>query len=94
MGKRVDFSARSVITPDANLSIRELGVPKKIAKSITFPTCVNDRNKNFLTKLVQNGPEKYPGANVLERKTGESISLKYVDRDTIKLTNGDIVPDI
>ena len=91
MGKRVDFSARSVITPDANLGIRELGVPKKIAKSITFPTCVNDRNKNFLTKLVQNGPEKYPGANVLERKTGESISLKYVDRDTIKLNNGDIV---
>merc|ERR1711871_1889255 len=90
-GKRVDFSARSVITPDANLGIRELGVPLKIAKNITFPTCVNDRNKNFLTKLVQNGPEKYPGANVLERKTGESISLKYVDRDTIKLNNGDIV---
>ena len=91
MGKRVDFSARSVITPDANLSIRELGVPLKIAKNITFPTCVNERNKEFLTKLVINGPTKYPGANVLERKSGESVSLKYVDRNTITLNNGDIV---
>ncbi len=91
MGKRVDFSARSVITPDANLGIRELGVPLKIAKNITFPSCVNDRNKEFLTKLVLNGPEKYPGANVLQRKSGESVSLKYVDRNTITLNNGDIV---
>lgn len=91
MGKRVDFSARSVITPDANLGIRELGVPLKIAKNITFPTCVNDRNKSFLTKLVLNGPDKYPGANVLERRTGESVSLKYADRNTITINNGDIV---
>ena len=91
MGKRVDFSARSVITPDANLGIRELGVPLKIAKNITFPTCVNDRNKAFLTKLVLNGPDKYPGANVLQRKTGESVSLKYADRNTITVNNGDIV---
>ena len=91
MGKRVDFSARSVITPDANIGIRELGVPKKIAMNITFPTCVNDRNKAFLTKLIINGPTKYPGANVLERKSGENISLKYVDRNTITLNNGDIV---
>ena len=40
MGKRVDFSARSVITPDPNLSIRELGIPLKVAKNITKPvTC-------------------------------------------------------
>ena len=91
MGKRVDFSARSVITPDANLGIRELGVPKKIAMNITFPICVNERNKQFLTKLVQNGPTKYPGANVLQRKAGESISLKYVDRNTVNLNYGDIV---
>ena len=45
MGKRVDFSARSVITPDPNLSIRELGIPLKIAKNITKPVVVNDRNK-------------------------------------------------
>lgn len=91
MGKRVDFSARSVITPDPNLSIRELGVPKKIAMNITKPVVVNNRNRNFLQQLVRNGPDIYPGANILEKKTGGDISLRYMDRSTIVLENGDVV---
>ena len=91
MGKRVDYSARSVITPDANIGISELGVPLKIAKNITFPEVVNKRNKKFLTKLVLNGPDIYPGAKILEKKTGDSISLKYVDRESLDLNFGDIV---
>ena len=91
MGKRVDFSARSVITGDPNLSCRQLGVPMKIAKNLTKPMVVNDRNRDFLIKLIQNGPEVYPGAKILERKNGENISLRYVDRGSIMLENGDIV---
>ena len=92
MGKRVDFSARSVITGDPNLSIRQLGVPMKIAKNITKPVMVNDRNRDFLLKLIQNGPDVHPGAKILERKNGESISLRqYTDRMSIRLENGDIV---
>jgi len=91
MGKRVDYSARSVITGDPNLSVRELGVPLKIAMNITKPMVVNDRNRDFLTKLVQNGPDDYPGAKIIERKNGEHISLRYVDRDSLYLDNGDIV---
>lgn len=91
MGKRVDFSARSVITGDPSLSIRELGVPMKIAMNITKPVTVNDMNRNFLMKLVQNGPDVHPGAKILERKNGENISLRYVDRNSIILENGDIV---
>jgi len=91
MGKRVDFSARSVITGDPNLSIRQLGVPLKIAKNITKPIKVNDRNRDFLMKLIQNGPDEYPGAKILERKNGENISLRYVDRLSIRLENGDTV---
>ena len=91
MGKRVDFSARSVITPDPNLSIRELGVPKKIAMNITKPVVVNNRNRDFLQQLVRNGPDVYPGANILEKKTGGDISLRYMDRSTIVLENGDVV---
>ena len=91
MGKRVDYSARSVITPDPQLSIKELGVPLKIAKNLTKPVVVNDINKNFLTKLVRNGPDEYPGAKILERKTGESISLRYVDKNSITLNNDDII---
>ena len=91
MGKRVDYSARSVIGPDPQLSIRELGVPLKIALNITKPVLVNDRNNEFLTKLVQNGPDEYPGAKILERRNGENISLRNVDRESITLQNGDIV---
>ena len=91
MGKRVDYSARSVITPDPNLSIRELGVPKKIAMNLTSPVRVNSRNKSFLTTLVQNGPSVYPGAKILVRKGGENIYLENVDRDSIVLEEGDFV---
>jgi DNA-directed RNA polymerase II subunit RPB1 len=91
MGKRVDYSARSVIGPDPQLSIRELGVPIKIAKNITFPAKVNKRTINLLTKMMLNGPDKYPGANILQRENGESISLRYVDRNSIKLEYGDVV---
>ena len=91
MGKRVDFSARSVITPDPNLSIKELGVPIQIAKTITVPQKVNARNIKFMTTLLMNGPDKYPGANILRRKEGDEISLKYVDRNSIKLKPGDVL---
>ena len=91
MGKRVDYSARSVITGDPNLSIRQLGVPLKIAMNITKPVKVNERNKDYLTRLVQTGPEEYPGAKILERKNGENISLRYIDRKSIRLEIGDIV---
>jgi DNA-directed RNA polymerase II subunit RPB1 len=91
MGKRVDFSARSVITPDPNISIKELGVPMSIAKNITKPVIVNRKNMSYLLKLVQNGPDVHPGAKILERKNGECISLRYIDRDSIDLKDGDIV---
>lgn len=91
MGKRVDYSARSVITADPNLSIRQLGVPMKIAMNLTKPMVVNTRNRDFLTKLVQNGPDVFPGAKVWEKNTGENISLRYIDRMSIQLRDGDIV---
>ena len=91
MGKRVDFSARSVITPDPNLSIAQLGVPLKIAMNLTKPCVVNKMNKQFLLQLIKNGPDVHPGAKILERKNGENISLRYVDRESITLEDGDIV---
>jgi DNA-directed RNA polymerase II subunit RPB1 len=91
MAKRVDFSARSVITADPNISIRELGIPMKIAKNLTKPIIVNSANRAFLMKLVLNGPDEHPGAKILERKNGDSITLRYVDRKSIVLEDGDIV---
>jgi DNA-directed RNA polymerase beta' subunit len=62
MGKRVDFSARSVITPDANIDLDELGVPEEIAVNLTFPEIVSPYNRERLLSYVRNGPEKHPGA--------------------------------
>lgn len=92
MAKRVDFSARSVITADPNISIRQLGVPMKIAKNLTKPVIVNEKNRNFLTTLIRNGADIWPGAKILEKKNGENITLRYgLDRNSIVLEDGDIV---
>ncbi len=92
MAKRVDFSARSVITADPNISIRELGVPMKVAKNITKPVIVNKINKDYLTKLIRNGPDVWPGAKMLQKRNGEEITLRYyLDRNSIVLEEGDIV---
>jgi len=82
-GKRVDFSARTVISPDPSLSIDEVGVPEEIAKILTVPERVTSWNIEFLRKLVLNGPDKWPGANYVIRPDGRKISLKYVDRKAV-----------
>jgi DNA-directed RNA polymerase II subunit RPB1 len=92
MGKRVDYSARTVITPDPNIKIDQLGVPIKIATNLTFPEIVNKYNIVRLTKMVRNGPDVYPGAKSIKKANdGSSKSLLYVDRESIELDMGDIV---
>jgi len=92
MGKRVDYSARTVITPDPNIKIDQLGVPIKIATNLTFPEIVNKYNIVRLTKMVRNGPDVYPGAKSIKKANdGSSKSLLYVDRESIELEMGDIV---
>lgn len=66
MGKRVDFSARTVITADPNLSITQVGIPYHIAMTLTYPEYVNEYNREYLTTLVHRGPDKYPGANEIK----------------------------
>ena len=90
-GKRVEFSARSVITPDPNISIDELGVPMEIATNLTFPERITQFNKTKLYKFVQNGADKWPGAKTIMRKDGRMISLKHVNTNEIVLYNGDVV---
>ena len=91
MGKRVDFSGRSVITPDPNISAAQLGVPIQMAKNLTRPVVVNTVNIRFLEKLVRNGADVHPGAKMLEKKNGRTISLRNVDLNSLKLEIGDIV---
>ena len=68
MGKRVDHSARSVITPDPNLDLDQLGVPIEIAKNLTIPETVTRFNIEKLQKLVKTGPDQHPGAKSYKKK--------------------------
>ncbi|MFQ5886218.1 MAG: DNA-directed RNA polymerase subunit A', partial [Anaerolineae bacterium] len=74
-GKRVNFSARTVVSPDPNISINEVGVPAMMAKELTVPVRVTPANKEYLKQLVANGPDEYPGANYLERLDGSRVRL-------------------
>ena len=90
-GKRVEFSARSVITPDPNISIAELGVPEKIAMNLTRPERVTEFNRDRMYKFVQNGPMVFPGAKTIRRADGRIISLRHVNTKEIVLNYGDII---
>lgn len=95
MGKRVDYSARSVITPDPNISIDEVGVPVRIAMNLTFPEIVNEYNREHLQTMADNGPDIYPGAKFVE-KTREQRTIKIGNNKmgvniSVVLENGDVV---
>lgn len=91
-GKRVDFSGRTVISPDPNLRINQVGVPVLVAKVMTYPEKVNRYNIEKLRKLIINGPDVHPGANLI-RSGNMVISLQFADREKSakNLKIGDIV---
>jgi DNA-directed RNA polymerase II subunit RPB1 len=97
MGKRVDGSARTVITPDPSLDFNQLGVPKRIAQIVTFPEMVTPANLDRLAQLVKRGRDNYPGANFVFQIGGKNynkpmlpIDLRY-RKEKIDLQYGDIV---
>eukprot|EP01134_Creolimax_fragrantissima_P007036 CFRG7036T1 len=65
-GKRVNFTARTVISPDPNLRIDQVAVPVLVAKGMTYPERVNRHNIDRLKRAVMNGPETHPGATHVE----------------------------
>ena len=99
MGKRVDFSGRTVVDVDPNISIDEYGVPEKIAMNLTIPETVTKYNKTRLYKYVRNGPHIHPGARQIIKMNydengiahQENIFLQHIDRESIILEEGDIV---
>ena len=78
MGKRVDFSARTVITPDPNLSIDEVGVPRSIALNMTYPEIVTPFNIDRMYELIRNGPNEHPGAKYIIRDDGQRLDLRFI----------------
>lgn len=95
-GKRVNFSARTVISPDPNISINEVGVPEMIAKEVTVPTYVNEWNIEELKEAILNGPNVHPGANYVKKTIkGKEMKVRVLDdnRELVveNLEYGDVV---
>ncbi len=83
-GKRVDFSARTVISPDPNLDLNEVGVPQALAMRLSMPEKVTVWNIEEMRKLIINGPEKFPGALYVVRPDGKRVRLEFVvERDKV-----------
>lgn len=76
MGKRVNFAARSVISPDVNIETNEIGVPPVFAKRLTYPEPVTVHNYELMRQLVINGPDVYPGAHAVRAEDGTETLLK------------------
>ena len=84
-GKRVNFSARTVISPEPNLSINEVGIPLKIAKEMTVPMTVTPFNLEVAKEFVRRGSENHPGANYVKRPDGRR--LKVTDKNSGELAD-------
>ena len=75
MGKRVNHSGRTVISPDPLIDTGEIGIPLYIASKLFFPEKVTDYNLEYMKNLIKNGPFKFPGANQVIASDGRKISL-------------------
>ena len=107
MGKRTDFTARTVITSDPVIDYNEVRIPVKVAMILTFPEVVGPYNIEYLTTLVRNGRTNYPGANFVFQASNisagqhvrpldlrikkEQVELRYGDIVERHLQSGDIV---
>lgn len=91
LGKRVNFSGRSVVSPEPLNNIDELSVPLFICKKLTFPETVNKINYNRLSEIIKRDPEtEYPGAEfIIKKKTNSRIYVKF--NKNVKLEYGDVV---
>ncbi|KAG9237533.1 hypothetical protein BJ875DRAFT_493186 [Amylocarpus encephaloides] len=93
-GKRVDFSGRTVISPDPNLGIDQVAVPILVAKNLTYPERVQRYNIKKLQQCVRNGANVHPGAQqIIKKDSDHKISLKFARRETEarNLQVGDVV---
>ena len=88
MGKRVDFSARFVITPNPYLATDQCGVPLVLMMNHTKEEYVTKYNIVKLSRAVKNGPDVHPGANIVTTPKGRVIDLRFEDRYSFKLKIG------
>ena len=83
VGKRVNYSSRTVITPDTMIDLDEVGVPISIAKVLTIPVHVTESNIEEVKELVKRGADEHPGANYVIRPTGDRVKISSMNKDRL-----------
>ncbi|MBI4158748.1 DNA-directed RNA polymerase subunit A' [Candidatus Woesearchaeota archaeon] len=86
-GKRVNYAARTVISPDPKIRFNEVGIPKSVAMELTIPERVTSWNVEWLKELINNGPKKYLGANYV-------ITLDHKKKKIAEETKEQILIDL
>jgi DNA-directed RNA polymerase subunit A' len=81
-GKRVNFSARTVISPDPEIEIDEVGVPKDIAKELTINVNVTERNLEAIRETLKRGSE-HPGANYVRRSDDKKVKVTETNHELL-----------
>ena len=101
-GKRVNFSARTVVSPDPCISINEVGVPRIIATELTIPVTVTENNMEYIKELIMMAPN-WPSINYVIRPDGKRKKVTIETKEEIikeivpgyiverHLKNGDVV---
>lgn len=84
-GKRVNFSARTVVSPDPMISINEVGIPEKIASELTIPIRGTKDNIDDLKACILRGPNAKGGANYVIRPDG--LKKKIIDMNKEYIMN-------
>lgn len=91
MGKRTDWTSRTVVTGDTNIRPNEIGCPVHVAKRLSYPEIVTEQNIKILDVMVKNGYKTYPGATaIIPFGSRNKIDLKFMRNDYV-LKVGDIV---
>lgn len=92
-GKRVNYCSRTVVSPDPNISLNEVGVPEQIARELTVPIKITKHNIAEIKQLIKNGPDVHPGINYISRPDGirKKVITDNIDSILEEITTGYIV---
>lgn len=90
MGKRVEFSARTVLEGDPKLGINEVGIPRRIAEDLTVPVLINRYNLNTISNYKIKYVNKKDGRRY-DTKIFKNYRLEIGDTVERCLVDGDIV---
>ncbi|MAF51361.1 MAG: DNA-directed RNA polymerase subunit A' [Nanoarchaeota archaeon] len=82
-GKRVNYSARTLVSPDPMIGMNEVGVPLEVAMELSVPERVTEWNMERLKEFIQRGHLIYPGSNYVVRPDGKKKKITEESKEQL-----------